>query len=73
MTTTETLKKINNDLDFIAIKRYKYSLKRLMERYPEGCPNRVIAAALMITEEDVAAQYTQVVAKLQALIGVSDE
>lgn len=69
MTTAEALKKIQTDEGFVYLKRYKYSLKRLLDRYPEGCPDKVIAAALMITEEDVEAEYERIVVKLRELIG----
>lgn len=64
------LERINTNDDFIAIKRYDYSLKKLLDRYPEGCSDKVIAAALGINEEEVENEYQQIVVKLQKLIGV---
>lgn len=56
--------------DFIAIRRYNYSLKNLLEKYPDGAPNKVIAQALAINEEDVENLYNLTVAKLRRLMGV---
>lgn len=58
------------DEDFIAIRRYNYSLKKLLEKYPDGAPNKVIAQALAIDEEDVENLYNLTVAKLRRLMGV---
>ena len=69
MTTDEVKNKIKEDEDFVYVKRFDYSLSKLLERYPEGCPNRVIAQALMVTEDDVDAMYNDIVAKLRGRIG----
>jgi len=58
-------KRIETDPDFIAIKRFEYSLKKVLERYPEGAPTKVIAAALLMSEEDVEEMYQQVVIKMR--------
>ena len=65
MTTEEVQRRIREDRDFVYLKRYDYSLKKLMERYPEGVPDRIIANALMVSEEDVVAIYDDVVAQLR--------
>lgn len=70
MTTDQARKMLHEDPDFIALKRYDYSLKKLMERYPDGCPDRVIASALMITEDDVENMHQEIVLKLRAAMGV---
>lgn len=60
--------KIMEDPDYIDIKRFDFSLKKLLERYPDGCPNRIIAKALDISEEEVEAKYEEIVQKLRTLI-----
>ncbi|NDC25889.1 MAG: hypothetical protein EB078_08575 [Proteobacteria bacterium] len=70
---TENKKRLENDPDFIAIKRFDYSLKKLLIRYPEGCPDRIIANALLITEEDVEDLYSSTVLKLRKMMGTEDE
>lgn len=52
------------------VRRFDFSLKRLLERYPEGCPQRLIAQALFVSEADVARMYAEVVAKLRQSMGV---
>lgn len=58
--------KIENDPDFINIKRFDYSLERLLERYPEGAPMKVICQALNMSEKEVEDLYANVVEKLKA-------
>lgn len=65
MTTDEVLRKINSDPDFVYLKRFDYSLAKVLERFPEGAPDHTIAKALMMTPEDVEATYQRIVAKLR--------
>ena len=69
MTTEQARQMLYEDPDFIALKRYDYSLTKLMERYPDGCPDRIIASALMITEDDVEALHQEIVRKLRKAMG----
>ena len=59
---------LNTDDDFIAIKRFDFSLSRLLERYPDGAPNSIIASALMIEEDEVETLYESIVAKLREIM-----
>lgn len=63
-------KRLDEDPDYINSKRFEYSLQNLLERYPEGCPDRIIANCLGLDEEDVEALYNKVVDKLKQRIGV---
>lgn len=65
MTTEEALVLINTDEDFVYLKRLDYSLARVVERFPDGAPDRTIAQALMITTEDVERIYNDIVARLK--------
>ena len=66
MTKEEEIKKkILEDRDFINIKRFDYSLNKLLDRYEDGVPGRVIAQALLISEEEVESLYEQVLVKLR--------
>lgn len=62
-------KSIREDPDYVFLKRFDYSLARTLERYPEGCPDRVIAHALMIAEDEIEEIYEQAVARLKILMG----
>jgi len=61
---------VETDLDFVAIKRYGFSLTALEERYPDGAPDHIIAKALVIAEEDVEKRYQQIILDLRAEMGV---
>lgn len=63
---------IEVDLDYIASKRFGCSVAKLMERHPEGCPDRVIAAALLMTEEELETRYVEIVKRLRTHMGVEE-
>jgi hypothetical protein len=65
MSPEEIKKKIAEDPDFIAIKRFGNSMKQLLERYPDGCPDKVIAQALLIEETEVEDLYQKTVRALR--------
>lgn len=68
LTTEHVLAKIREDPDFINIKKFDYSLVKLLERYPDGVPDRVMAQALMIIEEDIEQIWDGIVSKLRLQI-----
>ncbi len=72
MTTFETLVLIYTDKDFIPMRRSGYSVTTLVERYPEGVPDHIVAKALMMNEDDIEPEYQRIVAKLRVLMGVED-
>jgi hypothetical protein len=61
---------LNTDKDFILMKRLENSMKQLMEKYPNGCPDHVIAAALGLSEERVQVRYLEIIACLQRKMNV---
>ncbi len=71
MKGTEVRERILHDIDFVYLKRFDYSLKNLVARHPEGVPNRVIAAALMMTEEDVEDLYQTIIEKLRQTMKIT--
>ena len=72
MTITEIKAKISEEGDFVNLKRFDFSMKKLLERYPEGCPNRIIAHALALAENEVEELYQQAVNRLRELMGVKN-
>lgn len=58
--------RIDTDPDFINIKRFEYSLDKLLDRYPDGVPNRIICQALQLSEQEVEDLYQSVILKLRA-------
>jgi hypothetical protein len=64
--------RLASDEDYICLKRFEFSLARLLERYPEGCPDRIVAQALLMTEDQVREMYENVVVKLRQLMNVQN-
>lgn len=62
---------LTSDPDYICMRRFGFSLKRLVERYPEGAPDSVIAQALNITEDEVARRYQNIVQVLRSSVRVT--
>lgn len=62
--------RIQTEPDFINLKRFEYSLEKVLERYPEGAPPRLIAQALLMTEEEVEELYQRTVLKLRDVMKV---
>jgi len=61
---------IETDSDFIYNKRYNYSSAELMEKYPEGAPDKIIASCLLMTEEELEECYQTIVVKLRKAMKV---
>lgn len=61
---------IKEDPDFIYSKRFDYRIDNVLERYPDGCPNKIIASVLMISENDVIRIYSETIEKLRNLMKV---
>jgi hypothetical protein len=57
--------KIENDSDFINLKRFDFSLKKLLERHPNGVSDRLISQALSIGEAEITQRYQQILLKLK--------
>lgn len=70
LTTADVKRRLEEDPDFVHAKRFGFSLERLLERYPEGAPIRIIASALFMTEDDVEIMHKATVEKLRKLMGV---
>lgn len=73
MTSDEVTNLIETDSDYVYLKRFDFSLNKLLERYPEGVPVRIIAQALFMTEEEVEATYESIVVKLRRFMGVEED
>jgi DNA-binding NarL/FixJ family response regulator len=73
MTDDEIKTLISDDEDFVYLKRFDYSLLNVLERYSDGCPDRIIAQALCMTEEAVNEMYDSIILRLRAFMGVSDD
>jgi hypothetical protein len=57
---------LQNDPDYILLRRFGYSIRRVEARYPDGAPDHLIAPALGLkNEEAVKAAYDRIVEKLR--------
>jgi len=65
MTKEEVQHKLENDPNFIAIKRFDFNISKLLERYPNGCSDKVIAQALNMNETQLKELEEKVLAKLR--------
>lgn len=63
---SEVTRLINENPDYVCVPRQKFSLKNVVERYPDGMPSRAAAAkALMMTELEFGVLVNDAVAKLR--------
>jgi hypothetical protein len=70
MTSDEIRQRLRREPDFIALPRFNYSLASLVERYPDGVPEKLVAEALDMTEEDAQILFESAVKKLRRAMGV---
>lgn len=70
MNNEEKKRKILEEEDFIDYPKFKNSIKKLIEKNPDGVDNETIAKSLGIEESEVEALYQSAVEKLQKTLGV---
>jgi hypothetical protein len=58
--------RLDTDPDFILLKRFGFSLDKLLMRYPDEVPDETIAQALGIPAGEVPARYDSIVARLRS-------
>jgi len=60
---------IDKDPDYINCAKYKFSLNEMLKKHPDGVKSsRLIAKALLTTEENVEKMYASVVKKLKRVL-----
>lgn len=57
--------KISTDPDYVCAPKHRNSLATLIERYPNGAPDSVIAKVLLIKPEQVKAMFEKILLKLK--------
>lgn len=70
MTTAEALERLRTDSDFVYLPRFDFSLEKLMLRYPDGVPGKLIAQALMMTEDEVDSLFQDTLVSLRKALKV---
>jgi len=63
---------LETDPDYISSRRFNNSLAKLEERYPDGCPDHIIAAALVTTEDDLEIRYNRIIETLRRKMHAKD-
>jgi len=59
-------KRLTEDPDFVCLPRYGGSLKRVLERYPDGVPDAMAAEALNTSVEDYQRIVATAIEKLRS-------
>lgn len=72
LTPEEAQKLLQTEEDFVYSRRFNFSLEELKRRHPDEAPERITAAVLMLTEDEVKQFYDRVVAKLRAKMAPGD-
>jgi hypothetical protein len=65
LSKTQSLKNLQEDPNYIILKRYNFSIERLLERYPDGVPDHIIAEALDLTADELNQQYAEIISCLR--------
>jgi hypothetical protein len=61
---------LETEPDFVCLKRHYNSIRKLEQRYVEGCPDHIIAQAFGMTEEELETKYLEIVTRLRKMMGV---
>jgi hypothetical protein len=69
----DILDKIYNDPDWIFSKKNDNSLQKIINKYPDGCPDRIISSVLRMSVEELNLKYQNIVLKLRTTLGVKDD
>ena len=72
MNINEIQSRIETDPDFVNVKRFDYSLAKLLERYEDGVPNKVIAQALCMTEEEAEELFQATLDKVRQMMKIEE-
>jgi hypothetical protein len=66
----EMRNRIRTENDYVALKRFDYSLQNVLEKFPDGAPIKVIAQGLLMTEEEVEELLETVIFKLRNKLNI---
>ena len=64
----DMMEKIKYNPDYIAIRRFDYSLIKLLDRFENGVPDHVLENALNLEHDEAEELYKEIVAKLQKVL-----
>lgn len=63
--TEEKKQKIKQEEDFIDCPKFKNSVKKLIEKYPDGVDDETISKVLLMSEEEIQAVYIKTIQKIK--------
>lgn len=63
---------LESDPDYVVSRRFDNSLTKVMERYQDGAPDRLVAAILLMTEDDVRTRLAEIFAIIRADLKVEE-
>ena len=61
--------RLDSDVDFIDAPKFDNSIKKLLERYPNGVPETVICRVMKLESKEVRAIISGALEKLRAALG----
>ena len=64
------IKKINEDPDYIEHPKFSCSIKKLLDKYPDGVDDDTIAKILLMDKSEVEAIYQESIKKIRKKLGV---
>jgi hypothetical protein len=69
--TEENIKlQLASNPDFVNSKRFDYSIVRVEEEYPHGCPDHIVADLLNMTPAELEVEWDGIVVALREKMGV---
>ena len=71
MNVKEIRDRLETEPDFIVSKRFDNSLAKMMERYPDGAPTKLIARALMLSEVELEELEASIIVRVREKLGVT--
>jgi len=57
--------RLETEEDFIHAPRYGNSIKTIREKYPNGCPDHLIASVMQQKEEEIQKRYLEIISCLR--------
>lgn len=59
---------VNTDPNFVFSKKYNYNIDNLLQRYKEGCSNKLICTVLILKSNELNKIYNNIVLKLKQMM-----
>lgn len=70
VSVQEAKKRLIDDRDFVYSKKFKYSLKNILRKYPDGVPLKIISQVLLMSEDELSDLEETIVLKIRQKLNV---